>query len=443
MNDTAKLIVRILQLAGFEAFFVGGSVRDSLIGKEPHDIDIATSATPDQVEHIFNSRAEFRVKEVGAAFGVVLLKRGDEEFEVASFRADQFEGKTDGRRPSSVKLNATSAEDAQRRDFTINALFQDPTTGKITDHVGGLADIENHIIRFVGDPNQRIEEDSLRMLRAVRFALKLGWDIEEKSFLAIRRSAEKINRISAERITLELEKMLACRNPRMMLALLEELHLLRMILPEVAALRGVKQSPIHHPEGDAMEHTKRVMQAVVNESFELQMAAMLHDIGKATNTIEDEKGIHSFAHEKEGASMAEAICRRLKLSVEQTERITWLVLNHMKLHFNAEGMKLATLRRLVAHPFFEDLHKLAEADCKGSRGDTSTLEAFDARIAKLPKEKDLPQPLITGNDLKALGLKPGPSFKSILTYIQDMQLEGKLQTKADALKELDSIISTL
>lgn len=441
MNETAKEIVRALQRAGFEAFLVGGSVRDSLLGREPHDWDIATSASPDQVDHIFNHRAGFQVKEVGAAFGVVLLRHNNEEFEIASFRSDQFEGVKDGRHPSSVKLNVSSAEDAQRRDFTINALFHDPITGETIDHVGGLADIEAHIIRFVGNPDQRIEEDSLRMLRAVRFALKLEWDMEPETFKAIRHNAKKIERISPERITLELVKMIDCHNPSMMLSFLEELNLLRFILPEVQALRGVEQNPKYHPEGDVLNHTKLVMSFLKNESFELQMAAMLHDIGKpATLGVKDDGSISTHGHDSLGAEMAEEVCRRLRFSVEQTDRIVWLVKNHMKLHEDADRMKTSTLRRLVASPYIEDLLKLVLADVLGSNGNTSTLDAFKKRIAELPVERKLPPPLITGNDLIRKGLKPSPIFKELLTQIQDMQLEGKITTREEALEILDELL---
>lgn len=447
MNQLAKDICKSLQEEGFEALLVGGCVRDTLLGEAPNDWDIATNACPEHIRHIFSHR--FIVKDVGAAFGVVLLRDPEtlEEFEVATFREDQFNGDPDGRRPTSIKLNVTSAEDAARRDFTVNALFLDPVSSTLLDHVNGRKDLELRIIRFVGDPDKRIEEDALRMLRAIRFSLKLGWDMDLSTFMSIRKNAEKISRISAERVTLELEKMLTkASSPRRMLTLLAETGLLKFILPEVLGLRGVSQNPKWHPEGDVFTHTQSVVQELKKESFELQLAAILHDIGKpSTFGVKDNGDITAHGHADVGADMAEGICRRLKLSVDQTERIVWLIRNHMKLHSDPKEMKTSTLRRLVANPFFEDLVKLTRADDLGSNGDTSALDALEARIAQLPpftevEQRQLPPPLVNGNDLITKGLKPGPKFKVILDKIQDLQLEGELNTREEALKCLEAIL---
>ncbi|MFA5385376.1 MAG: HD domain-containing protein, partial [Eubacteriales bacterium] len=308
--------------------------------------------------------------------------------------------------------------------------------------------LNSKLVRFIGDPEKRIEEDALRMLRAIRFALKPGFEIECSSFAAIRRNAEKVSRISVERITLELEKMIACQDPKRALTLLDTSDILFLIIPELSRLQDTLQDSFWHPEGDAWKHTLLVASALRGQSFELQFAGWLHDIGKAECTRYDEKDgrIHSFGHEKIGAELAEAICHRLKFSTERKEHIVWLVANHMKFHQNGDQMKKSTLRRLMASPYFGDLEKLTLADIVSSNMDFTEYDAIQDRIAAIEIEgprRVLPPPLITGEDLIRQGLKPGPIFKVILTRVQDMQLEGILSSREDALEKLSDMISQL
>lgn len=415
----ARHLCAKLREAGYRALFAGGCVRDRLLGRVPNDFDIATNAPPTEVARLFPKHFA-----VGAAFGTILVVLPEGHFEVTTFRADgPYE---DGRHPSTVTFG-DEQDDAARRDFTINALFFDPETDSVLDYVGGQADLEQHVLRTVGDPEARFAEDFLRMLRAVRFAARLEYTIEPKCLAAIQRLHGNIHRISAERIRDELLKMLTEGHAHRAFQLLDETGLLEAILPEVHAMHGVEQPPEYHPEGDVFVHTLLLLHhldTLTERTPTLAMAALLHDIGKpVTQTFEDR--IRFNHHDRVGAQMALAICQRLRLSNDQTDRIVWLVDQHMRYGVLPE-MRESKRKRFVRTPGFEELGQLHRLDCRASHADESIADAVDAYIAQLTPETMQPAPLLSGADLIALGYRPGPVFKEILQTVEDAQLEGTL-----------------
>ncbi len=423
----ALSIISRLRDKGRRAFIVGGAVRDMVMGHEPKDFDIATDASPAEVERIFE-----RVHPVGARFGVSLVMIGQNAFEVAMFRKDGVY--EDGRRPGSVE-SSDEVEDVRRRDFTINALIYDPEEDRVIDHVGGVADIRKGIIRTVGDPFQRFGEDRLRMLRAVRFAARFGFTIEPATMEAIRMNAPRVLTVSAERIGDELAKMFSGPNPDRALTYLDESALLQVALPEVAAMKGVEQSPEHHPEGDVFTHTRLMLQLFGGGTVIMGFAVLLHDVGKPpTFTMTDRARFNR--HDEIGAELAESILRRLRFDSETISRVSTLVRKHMQF-MNVPRMRESTLRRFMAQPEFEELLELHRLDCLASHCDLSTYEFLRNRIERQAEEDrplTLPPPLITGEDLIALGMKPGPEFGRILREVQDAQLEESLSTKSEALE---------
>jgi tRNA nucleotidyltransferase/poly(A) polymerase len=436
MVDSAIKFCSIMQAAGHEAVFAGGWVRDKIMGNPlSHDIDIATSATPDQVVAICKQN-RIRTKEVGKSFGVVLVHIDNNEMEVATFRTE--EGFTDGRHPDKVSF-ATMEEDAVRRDLTINAMFWNPITDTLFDFVGGRKDIQDHVIRFVGNAAERIKEDKLRMLRAVRFAAKFGFELDEDSFDAIQNHASEIKQISAERIQQELIKMFETRKFVACWNMMERTHLMHHILPEVVAMNGVAQGHQHHPEGNVDVHVKMVVSHLRGESWVLQLAGLLHDIAKPVTFTRDAKGIHFFAHESIGAEMSASIMKRLKFSTDQTDHVCNLVADHMKVH-TAVDMKKSTLRKLMAQSHFEDLIKLGWADTASSKNDFTDLNRLLARVADLRTQEVMPKPMITGKHLIDLGMKPGPKFKELLTVCFDHQLEHGFEDEAHAMGFLKAML---
>jgi len=421
----ALKIVKRLQDKGHQAVFAGGAVRDMLLGDDPHDIDIATSANPDQVINLFKN-----TKSVGKSFGVVLVRYGDTDFEVATFREDGTY--SDGRRPDSV-LFSSMGKDSSRRDLTINSIFYDPVRERVLDFNKGHQDLCDKIIRFVGDPNKRIQEDNLRILRAIRFAIKLGFTIDKKTWSAIIMNAEKINNVSEERISEELMKMIAIGKPREMMVLLYDSGLLKHILPEVDALVGCGQNPNYHPEGDVFEHTVRAMENLKSERPILQLAGMLHDIGKpSTSSINEDGKTINHGHDKVGAEMVDTLMRRLKFSNDDIELVKNLTSDHMLHHF-VRSMKKATVKKMMALPHFDDLLKLNEADIMAASGNISSLTYIREKMDTWKPEEIKPKPIISGQQLIDLGFKPGPLFKEILNTVVDLQLEGELTTEDDAL----------
>lgn len=423
-RDDAAAIVRRLRAAGHEAFWVGGCVRDLIRGIEPKDFDIVTSARPEEVQGLFP-----RTVPVGARFGVVIVVEGGTPYEVATFRTET--GYEDGRRPSQVVF-AGAQEDVCRRDFTINGLLMDPETGRIIDHVDGRRDIERRLIRTIGDPEERFAEDHLRMLRAVRFAATLGFEIESGSFAAIRHRASAIRRTSAERIREELSRILTGGGARRGMELLAASGLLPEILPEATALEGVSQPPAYHPEGDVWEHTLRML-ALLSPGADIRLAwaVLLHDIGKPPTRTEDERGVHFYGHVRTGERMAAEILGRLRFSREETEGILALVRGHM-LFMNVRLMRPGRLKRFLRTPDFAlhlELHRL---DCLGSHGMLDHYEFCRQKLAEYSAEALRPAPLLTGEDLIAMGYFPGPLFGKILRGVEDAQLAGRIATPAEA-----------
>lgn len=424
MRKGARQICAQLHEAGHEALFAGGCVRDTLLGLSPKDFDIATSATPDEVASIFPG-CNF----VGATFGVQIVPLAGLHFEVATFRRDGTY--SDGRRPNSIEF-CDAQHDAERRDFTVNALFMDPEMGEVIDYVGGQDDLATKVIRAVGDPEARFNEDHLRLLRAVRFASQLDFEIEENTYAALCRSAPLLSGISPERIRNEFERILTQPGASRAMMILKESGLLATFLPEMLATVGCDQPPEYHPEGDVFVHTLMLLDQLESPTFTLAMGALLHDIGKpATQTYEDR--IRFNQHEKVGAEMTEAICRRLRLSNDETERIVWLVAQHMRIAVSPD-MREAKRRRLIREEGFEELLELMRADCMASHGDLSSYRWVKDYAAQVPPEQIRPEPLITGADLIALGHSPGPLFKEILVTVEDAQLERALLSRDEALE---------
>ncbi|UJS17265.1 MAG: CCA tRNA nucleotidyltransferase [Candidatus Jettenia sp.] len=429
IKQHAVQIVQTLQEHGYKAFLAGGCVRDMIMGKESFDYDIATDAMPHDVIRIFQKTIP-----VGIQFGVVIVVKEGHNFEVATFRAE--DSYSDGRHPDRISFS-TPENDVKRRDFTINGLLYDPVKDEILDYVGGRKDIEAGIVRTIGDPIERFTEDKLRMIRAARFACRFHFSIHKDTQQAIMQLAPQIHMVSAERIREELEKIITGPNPHIGIKLLEELHLLQEILPEVSNTRGVQQPENFHPEGDVFIHTLLALSKMENPSWTLAMGVLLHDIGKAvTFTVTDR--IRFNLHEKVGADMATKICDRLKTSTDDKERIRWLVLKHLCFK-DAQKMRLNKLKRLFAEEGYPELAELCRVDALASSGDLSDYDYCQEMFQKLSREEVKPEPLITGHDLIAMGLKPGPLFKEILTKIEDEQLDGNLTTKETAIERVKEL----
>jgi len=417
-------IIKTLKNSGYQAYVVGGSVRDKLLGKVPKDIDIATNATPDEIEGLFD-----KTLPIGKSFGVIIVVMPDgEQYEVATFRSDG--NYSDNRRPDSVSFEKTPKGDASRRDFTINSMFLDPITGDIEDYFGGQDDLKKKIIRTVGDSNTRFEEDKLRMLRSIRFSLTLGFILSEEIKESIRENAHKITSVSQERIKEELLKMLKSGSPGEAILLLEELGLLEHILPEVSALRGIEQSPDHHPEGDVLTHTVLLMDKVKDKPYQVILAGLFHDTGKpSTQTINHEKGkIQFLKHEEESAEIVDKAMRRLKFTNVDREEVVFLVKNHM-IAGRFDELKLYKKRLLSFSKYFDELMDLAIADQESTGRDASYLREEAFKIKNMPKE----ELLITSKDLKELGIKPGKIYSRIFDSVWKSQLDGKTNTKEEAL----------
>jgi poly(A) polymerase len=439
-NDAeAKLaleVIRRLHSAGHEAWLVGGCVRDLLLDRAPSDYDVATSALPDQVLQLFPHATE-----VGKSFGVVLVRRQGADVEVATFRADGDYG--DCRRPDSVRFT-NAREDALRRDFTVNALFMNPETGEVLDEVGGLADLKDRLLRAVGNPEQRFREDSLRLLRAVRLASDLDLEIEAGTLAAIRNLAARISRVSPERIHDEITKGLTRRNPGRYLRLLADTGLMAEVLPECVPMIGCDQPPQFHPEGDVFVHTCLVLDHLPeNPSPALAWAALLHDVGKPQcRTVDDSGRIRFNGHAEAGARMVESIAERLHWSNNLRDAVVPIIARHMD-WINIRAMRRSTLRRWLAQPTIEDEFALHMADCLGSSGYLDNYEfgrqAQRQMEAEMGAASRLPAPLVSGHDLIALGLRPGPEFARILRQIQDEQLEGVVTNRDQALERLKQL----
>jgi poly(A) polymerase len=426
----ALTIIRVLRAYGHEALLAGGCVRDRLLGREPKDYDIATSARPEQVKDAFE-----KTEAVGEAFGVMLVIQGGAAYEVATFRSDgEYR---DGRHPDSVTFSSPQ-EDALRRDFTVNAMFLDPDTQEVMDFAGGQADLEKKLIRAVGDPSRRFEEDKLRVLRALRFSVQLGFEIEKETWEAAKAYAPQIVMVAWERIQVELTKILCSPSPRRGIELLDAAGLLEPLLPELLPMKGCTQPEPFHPEGDVWIHTLLLMDQLREPSPALAWAGLLHDVGKPkTRTHEEGDRIRFNGHESAGAEMALEVCKRLKMSGEATDAIVTLVADHLRLS-PIKDMKLATLKRLLRRPDFPDLLELHRADCLASHAGMELYEFAKEKLAEFESAQEAqsmrPQALLDGADLIAMGYRPGPVFKEILNAVEDEQLEGRILDREKALE---------
>lgn len=416
--------MQTLRQKGFEAFFVGGCVRDLLLKKDPKDFDVATNATPKEVGAIFSKTVA-----VGAKFGVMIVIVSGENFEIATFRSDK--GYADGRHPTGVRFT-NAREDALRRDFTVNGLFYDPVKREVMDWVSGEKDLKKKIIRAIGDPEKRFTEDKLRLLRAVRFASVLGFKIEPRTFLAIRRLAHKIHEVSHERVRDELVKMFTGPHPGLALTLLDKAGLLKEVLPEVYQMKGVQQPKAYHPEGDVFQHTRLLMEQLKQPSTVLAFGCLLHDVGKPA-TYKRSDRIRFNGHDRVGAAMTDKILARLRFSNDLKEQIIACVDGHMRFK-DVKQMRASTLKRFLQRATFQTELEQHRIDCLASHGDLSNWRFLRKKVKSLSREEIKPKPLITGRDLLSLGYQQGPLIGKILKSVEEAQLESLLVDKENALR---------
>ena len=426
MEPAARAVVARLQNAGFTAYFAGGCVRDALRGIKPKDFDVATNARPEQVQRLFA-----RTVAVGVQFGVIRVMEHGYQFEVASFRADGVY--IDGRRPEEVTFT-TPEGDAQRRDFTINGMFYDPVAGQVIDFVGGQQDLEHKILRAIGDPAARFGEDRLRLLRAVRFAASLNFEVETATWAAVQAQADQIGVVSAERIQDEMVKIFTAPTRVQGFDLLDASGLLRQILPELDACKGCEQPPQFHPEGDVFVHTRLMLTLLPEQvSAPLVFAVLLHDIGKPPTAKVDENGRIRFnGHERVGAEMAIKVMERLRFSRAVTDATVEAVRQHMAFK-DVPQMRVAKLKRFMARPGFEDEMELHRVDCLGSHRILDNHAFLREKQEEFAHEPLIPKPFVTGHDLLANGVAPGPRMGEILEAAQTRQLEGAFADREAAL----------
>ena len=432
----ASEVIHVLREAGFSAWIVGGAPRDILCNRNPADLDIATSAVPDELLKLFPSAIP-----LGASFGVVVVVVRGLMFDVATYRYER--AYEDGRHPEEVQYTDSPELDVYRRDFTINAMLLDPEQEQILDYTEGFADLKKGIVRTVGDPVRRFQEDHLRILRAVRFASRYRFRLEEKTEAAIRQMGDTLHKISRERIRDELEKILLGPDPSMGIRMLADLGLLAVILPELDELRGVEQSPVYHPEGDVFEHTMLMLDHLVSPSLELAWSVLLHDVGKKAVQTFDEQGIpHFYNHEYVGAEMAEKILTRLHLPRQTIETVVHAVRQHMRFS-NVHQMREAKWKRMMGEKHFLMELELHRVDCLCSNG---LLQNYRLMLQRLRQQGmqtvgQLPEPLLNGKQILACGIPSGPEIGRLLREIQDLQLEGHLKTAEDAVLFLQQKIN--
>ena len=420
-------IIRVLRQSGHQAFLVGGCVRDRLLHRNPKDFDVSTDARPEEVTSLFP-----RSRLVGEQFGVVLVNAGESgvHVEVATFRSETVY--SDGRRPDSVHFEKDPAADVTRRDFTINGLMEDPLHGRILDYVGGQADLERGLVRAIGDPARRFQEDHLRLMRAARLAARLGFQIEPSTIAAMRAHAPDIQHTAAERIRDELLRILTEGAPRRGIDLLDQALLLEQVLPELKACQGVEQPPEFHPEGDVYTHTLLMLDLLEHPSATLAMGVMLHDIGKPP-TFRIAERIRFDGHVEAGIEIAKGILRRLRFSNEQSEQILSLIANHMRFS-HVHQMKQSTLKRFLRLPDFNEHLELHRVDCLSSHGGLDNFHFAKQQFAALSDEQLHPPRLITGQDLIERGFAAGANFRVVLQEVETGQLEGAITTREQALE---------
>ena len=427
MEKTARAVARRLGAAGHIAYFAGGCVRDIVRGVQPKDFDIATDARPEEVQNLFP-----RTYAVGAHFGVIVVLEDGRQFEIATFRSD--EAYIDGRHPTTVRFSSPE-EDAKRRDFTINGMFFDPVREEVIDFVGGRIDLEAKLVRAIGDPAQRFGEDRLRMLRAVRFATALDYKIDNQTWEALVRTAPTIREIAAERIRDELVRIFVSPNRLRGWDLLDSSGLMRVILPEIETLKGCAQPKQFHPEGDVFKHTRLMIQQLPERvSIPLVFAVIFHDVAKPVTAAVDHTGRIRFnEHDRIGAQMTEEILRRLRFSGVEIDAVVEMVRQHMVFK-DTPKMRVAKLKRFMARPTFADELELHRVDCESSHRILDNYQFLLHKGEEFANEPIIPPPLVRGDDLIALGFKPGPKFGEILEAIETRQLEGVVHTREEALE---------
>ena len=423
-KDKAIAVVKRLRDQGYESYLAGGCVRDMLLGKTPQDYDITTNATPEEVVKIFPKTVP-----VGAQFGVILVIIDGQPFEVASFRYDG--PYLDGRRPTQVRYG-TLQEDIFRRDFTINGMVYDPIADELIDRVGGREDLERKLIRAIGKPRSRFEEDRLRMVRAIRFAASLGFAVESETLAAIRELAPTVKQISWERIGEEITRILTEGGAKNGFLLLDATGLLKLLLPEIDVMKGVEQSPDYHPEGDVFTHTMLTLSHLDAPTETLAYGCLLHDVGKPICARRDEERLTFYGHTEKGAQMAEDVLKRLKRSRATRERVAYLVRNHLR-HLQASQMRLATLKRFLGEDGIDELLELTRIDALSANGDLQHYRFCKEKLVELKKEEMHPEPLLRGRDLIAMGFSPGPVFQTILKQVEEAQLGGELSSREEAM----------
>jgi poly(A) polymerase len=434
MLEAAKILCRHIQHAGYQCVLTGGFVRDYLQNKPYHDIDIATDAPYNKIPQILYCIA---TKEVGSSFGIILVRFEGYEFEIAQFRTD-IGG--DGRHPDKVQF-CSMEEDAQRRDFTMNAVFYDPVKEIYYDYVDGIYDIRNNTLKFVGNVEDRIKEDYLRILRYIRF-YNQGYKIVENEKTIVNSMAVDILKyVSPERISMEFVNKIIPNTNDLFSIFNEFPNVLKVLFPEIEALKDVWQSKKWHPEGDVYIHTSMVVKYLCERKASplLIIAGMFHDVGKPATTLFTDGDWHAYKHHEVGADITEQVLKNYKFSNDDIKYVKELVYSHMKLHY--EGLKKSTLKKIIAQGFIDDLVLLTEADCMSSDKDLTVLDKYKVIINELKNQPKLPVPFITGKDLIDLGLKPGPKFKELLTDCFDKQLEDNFLDKENALEYLKQIIT--
>jgi poly(A) polymerase len=421
----ARAVIAKLREAGHQAYLVGGSVRDLLLGAEPKDFDVSTDARPERIMGLFPQSGQ-----VGAHFGVVLVRDAGAQVEVATFRSDHEYA--DGRRPASVHFESDPREDVLRRDFTINGLMMEAATGEVLDYVGGRADLERRMVRAIGDPDARFLEDHLRLLRAVRFAARLGFEIESATFEAMARHHALILKVAAERVREELTRILTEGGARRGFELLDASGMLADLLPEVAAMKGVGQPPEFHPEGDVWTHTLLLLEGLDHPMPTLAWGALLHDVGKPA-TFRVAERIRFDGHVEAGVKLAHGVLNRLRFSRGDMEQVEALIANHMRFK-DAHRMKQSTLKRFLRMPYFGEHLELHRLDCLAGNRNLENYGLVQRKLEELPAEQLKPAPLVTGTDLIAEGYEPGPRFAEMLAAVEDAQLEGRVGSREEAMK---------
>jgi poly(A) polymerase len=424
--DLARRITSELKASGHPAFLVGGCVRDLLLGRDPQDYDVVTGATPAEVLSLYP-----KANRVGAHFGVVLVREGEAVVEVATFRSDH--AYADGRHPGQVVFESDPREDVIRRDFTINALLMNPDTGEVIDYVNGRADLAAGLVRAIGDPERRFQEDHLRMPRAVRFAARLGFSIDPATMRAIQRLHSLVTRVSAERIRDELTRILTEGGARRGFELLDESGLLGDVLPEISAMQGVEQPPEFHPEGDVWTHTLMMLDGLQSPSDTLAWGVLLHDVGKPGTFRRAPGRIRFDGHVELGVNLARDILRRLKFSNAVSDQVLALVTNHMKFK-DVPRLKESTLKRFLRLPDFAEHLELHRLDCANSNRNLETWEFVSEKVKEIPPEQLKPPRVLSGADLIAAGYRPGPQFSEMLQSIEDAQLEGLIHDRDEAMR---------